>query len=79
MGFLPAWTYRRVLELTFTGGRLDSAANRSPELASVREHLGGAGLEPAPGESNRAWIARTFSLSFAYSWPSLSGTAADPR
>jgi hypothetical protein len=79
MGFLPAWTYRRVLELTFTAGRCVAARNRSVELAVVRERLGDDGLGPARGESNHAWITRTFSLSFDYSWPSPARDTSTPR
>jgi hypothetical protein len=65
MGFYPAWLYRRVWELRFTGGRLTRCRNRSAELATLRERLGPAGLKFRNA-------AETSSLSFAYSWPTPS-------
>jgi hypothetical protein len=67
-----------VLELTFTAGRCVAASNRSVELA-VRERLGDHGLGPAPSEPNIDWITRTFSLSFAYSWPKPVRDTSTPR
>lgn len=69
MGFAPAWLYERVHELCFTRGRLTSTHNRSAQLAMVRHRLGTEGLQPGPDEPSGAWVDRTFSLTFAYSWP----------
>lgn len=69
MGFLPAWCYADVLEVVFDAGRLVASHDRSAELADVRSRLDGDGTRPAPDEDRRAWIKRTFSLSFDYSWP----------
>ncbi|WP_327003932.1 hypothetical protein OHA72_54265 [Dactylosporangium sp. NBC_01737] len=69
MGFRPAYGFARVWELAFDGGALTAAADRSADLAEVRSRLVGTRPEPAPGESAEDWIDRTFSLSFAYSWP----------
>jgi len=72
MGFRPAFGYRRVWELVFNAGRLVAAHDRSAALADVRR----AGIRPGPadGEPTGDWIERTFSLSFAYSWPGFDGT-----
>lgn len=67
MGFQPAWMYSEVHELTFQAGTLVTAADRSAELAAVR--AAGPAAEPAPGESTKDWVSRTFSLSYDYSWP----------
>jgi len=69
MGFPPAWLYQRVHELHLTKGRLTSTHNRSPQLARVRHHLGAEGLQPRTDETRQAWVHRTFSLDFTYSWP----------
>jgi len=73
MGFVPAWLFADVRELVFDRGRLTHAYDRSAELAAVRERLGPAGLKPpSPDpEARRAWIDATFSLSYAYSWPTV--------
>jgi hypothetical protein len=71
MGFRPAWSYEHVQELSFDKGRLLSAHDRSADLAHVRDHIGAAGLRPADADDRPAWIERTFSLSFDYSWPSV--------
>ncbi|GAB3827468.1 hypothetical protein GCM10027610_010740 [Dactylosporangium cerinum] len=69
MGFRPAYGFARVWELAFDEGRLTAAADRSAELAEVRRRLADTTPGPAQGEPARDWIGRTFSLSFAYSWP----------
>ncbi len=71
MGFRPAYGFARVWELTFDGGGLTAAADRSADLAEVRRRLADTQPGPAPGESTSDWIDRTFSLSFAYSWPGV--------
>lgn len=69
MGFRPAYGFARGWELTFRDGVLVASADRSAELAEVRRRLAGTRPGPAPGERTGDWIDRTFSLSFAYSWP----------
>ncbi|MEU6357571.1 hypothetical protein ABZ896_51140 [Streptomyces sp. NPDC047072] len=69
MGFRPAWMYREVRELTFWDGTLLSVTDHSAELAEVRAEIGTTATRPSPGEPVREWISRTFSLSYAYSWP----------
>jgi hypothetical protein len=69
MGFPPAWLYERVHELRFTAGRLTATQNRSAPIAMVRHRLGADGLRPGPDETRAAWVHRTFSLDFDYSWP----------
>ncbi|GIJ56707.1 hypothetical protein [Virgisporangium aurantiacum] len=69
MGFWPAWMYAEAHELTFTDGTLTGARDVSDDLAAVRDTIAEAG--PGAGESSSDWIARTFSLTFAYSWPGL--------
>lgn len=76
MGFRPAWLYRRVHELVFRGGRLTAVHNRSTELATVRNRLGRRGLDRPAGMATEEWVARTFSLTFDYSWP--AGPSARP-
>ena len=71
MGFWPAWLYAIVWDLKFDRGKLLEATERTAELAAVRERLGEAGAKPGPGETTDAWIKRTFSLSYAYSWPDV--------
>jgi hypothetical protein len=69
MGFWPAWMYAEAHELTFAEGRLTRARDLSADLAAVRKDIADAG--PGPGEPTRDWITRTYSLTFAYSWPGL--------
>ena len=69
MGFLPAWYYEDIRELTFTAGRLTAESDLSASVARLRETLAEGGAQPAPGESTREWVTRTFSLSFDYSLP----------
>jgi len=81
MGFMPAWLYQRVHELHFAKGRLTSTHNRSTQLARIRHHLGADGLRPRTDETRRAWVHRTFSLDFTYSWPDPkpATTTENPR
>ncbi|MCK2239027.1 MULTISPECIES: hypothetical protein [unclassified Crossiella] len=69
MGFRPAWLYPDVRELTFQAGALLSATDCSAALAEVRAAVAATATRPAPGEETRDWIDRTFSLTYAYSWP----------
>jgi hypothetical protein len=69
MGFLPAWLYEWVQELTFDGGQLTAAYDRSAEVSAVRRRIGEEGLRPPEGMPVREWIEQTFSLTFDYSWP----------
>lgn len=59
----------------FVAGRLTGARDLSADLDAVRDTITAAG--PEPGESTRDWITRTFSLTFAYSWPGLP-SGGDP-
>jgi hypothetical protein len=72
MGFHPAYGFQRVWELAFEAGRLTAAHERSADLAAARERLTDIRPGPAEGEATSDWIDRTFSLSFAYSWPDVS-------
>ena len=74
MGFPPAWLYQRVHELRFTAGRLTSTQNRSIAVAMIRHRLGADGLQPGPGQTRAAWVHRTFSLDFDYSWPQIASS-----
>jgi hypothetical protein len=69
MGFWPAWMYAEVYDLVFDGGVLGAAVDVSTELDAVRRDLGAAVARPDAGESTGDWITRTFSLTYAYSWP----------
>jgi hypothetical protein len=68
MGFHPAWKYREIHELVFDKGRLVNAADRSTEMAMLRDSL--SGTKDAPGsimnEDVAAWVERCFSLK--YNW-----------
>ncbi|MGW4060455.1 hypothetical protein ACWEGE_19375 [Amycolatopsis sp. NPDC004747] len=66
MGFPPAWVCTDVRELTFRDGELRSAEDLSSELDAVRAV---APARPEAGEPAGDWVDRTFSLSYAYSWP----------
>ncbi|WP_086838103.1 hypothetical protein [Amycolatopsis kentuckyensis] len=66
MGFRPAWVFTDVRELTFRDGTLLAAEDLSSELDAVRAV---APARPGAGEPADDWIDRTFSLSYAYSWP----------
>ncbi len=66
MGFPPAWVCTDVRELTFRDGVLLAADDLSSELDAVRAV---APARPAAGEPVGDWVDRTFSLSYAYSWP----------
>jgi hypothetical protein len=72
MGFRPAYGFQQVWELAFDAGRLTTVHERSADLAAVREQRAVSGVVPAGGEQISDWIGRTFSLSFAYSWPEPS-------
>jgi len=92
MGFAPAWCFERVWELTFDGGSLRLAADRSVALAEVRRRIleGDTALTGQPDYSVRQrnpeeyqaavkhWIQATFSLDFSYSWPSTEPELATP-
>ncbi|MEV4415968.1 hypothetical protein [Catellatospora sp. NPDC049609] len=69
MGFLPAWSYVQVVELTFDGGLLAATRDRSAEAARVRELIGAELARPGAGERIEDWVHRTFSLDFGYSLP----------
>jgi hypothetical protein len=69
MGFWPAWMYAEIHELSFGAGALTDASDVSADIATVRHGLGPDAARPAPGEPTEAWIRRTFSLTYAYSWP----------
>lgn len=69
MGFEPAWRYAIVWDLAFEDGRLRDARDCSAELAAVRGRLGEAGGRPNNDDGD--WVRRTFSLSYAYSWPDV--------
>ena len=65
MGFPPAYKYRQVHELLFVDGTLLEAADRSYEMAELREHMGSRG-EFKDREGIAALIKRYFSLE--YKW-----------
>ena len=69
MGFSPAWLYHDVHEVTFTSGRLTDSTDHSTALAELRDRLGPQAARPHDGETVRAWVDRTFSRDFDYSWP----------
>ncbi|RSM75957.1 hypothetical protein DMH04_37260 [Kibdelosporangium aridum] len=69
MGFRPAWMYSEVHDLAFRAGMLISAVDCSAELVVVRAEVFDTAARRAPGEPIEDWIARTFSLSYDYSWP----------
>lgn len=69
MGFLPAWCFETVWELAFSDGRLSEARDRSEALAAVRERMLANYPLRRDGDALKKWVADTFSLSFAYSWP----------
>lgn len=71
MGFLPAWTFVRVVELAFDDGVLVAARDRSDEAAEIRDRAGEEIGRPRNGEPAEQWISRTFSLGFGYSLPTL--------
>jgi hypothetical protein len=65
MGFHPAWKFSEVHELMFEDGRLTEAADRSAEMAKLREGVEGAGECEDPSRLSE-WIKRCFSLE--YKW-----------
>ena len=69
MGFRPAWMFPEVRDLTFRAGALVTATDCSAELAAVRADVAATAAQPAAGEPTGDWISRTFSLTYAYSWP----------
>ncbi|MFB8277968.1 hypothetical protein [Nocardia colli] len=73
MGFWPAWMCGNVYELTLRAGALLSAVDCSAAVAATRADIITTAHRPAAGESTEAWIARTFSLTYDYSWPGRSG------
>jgi hypothetical protein len=72
MGFLPAWFFAEVWDLTFDAGRLVGALDRSADVSKVRARLGPAGARPRAGQPTSEWIDETFSLAYSYSLPDLS-------
>jgi hypothetical protein len=79
MGFWPTWMFADVYELRFARGVRLEVTDRAAELASVRERLGSGASRPTSGESTTDWINRTFSLTFAYSWPRTNPSDVDRR
>jgi hypothetical protein len=69
MGFHPAWKYHEVHELIFDAGRLTKAADRSAEMASLREGIDAKGLQPSladGGEGVEEWIRKSFTLDYRW-------------
>ncbi len=63
MGFHPAWKYREVHELIFEQGRLVSAADKSEEMARIREGARDP-LGPGRNEDPVGWIRKCFSREY---------------
>ena len=61
-GFHPAWTYQRVLEVTFEGGHLLAAFDRSAEMAELRAHDGRLSREET--KDLVTWIDDSFRLDY---------------
>ena len=67
MGFHPAWKYRQVHELVFTGGKLDSATDLSEKMAEIRRSVSTKDLKPSTGATRdelKRWIDDCFSLDY---------------
>jgi len=66
MGFHPAWKYRKVRELLFADGKLQSQRDVSTQLAEIRTRFRNRSMSPADKSDGEveAWIASTFSLSY---------------
>jgi hypothetical protein len=71
MGFLPAWFFAEVWDLTFDVGHLVGAFDRSADVSKLRARLGPAGARPRAGQPTSEWIDETFSLAYSYSLPGL--------
>lgn len=69
MGYSPAWVFADVRELDFRDGSLLGVTDCSAALDLVREALDVLGTRPDDAEPSENWIARSFSLSYEYSWP----------
>jgi hypothetical protein len=68
MGFHPAWKYREVHELIFEQGKLESAADRSEQMAQLREGVKRESLElgrDAKRTDIEAWVDKSFSLKYS--------------
>lgn len=69
MGFHPAWKYRIVHELIFDDGNLLREADRSAEIAELREEIANRPMEPghrATREEIKRWVEQCFSRD--YKW-----------
>src|SRR4051794_25893114 len=69
MGFHPAWKYREVHELIFDAGRLTRAADRSAEMARLREGMDAKGLRPSPADGDgrmEKWVRKSFTLDYRW-------------
>jgi hypothetical protein len=67
MGFHPAWKYRTVHELIFEQGRLIGEADRSKDMAQLREGMANRSREstdPNDRITLGEWIARCFSRDY---------------
>jgi len=68
MGFHPAWKFEVVHELIFADGELTSAADRSREIAQLRQEIAHRSLGPEGGDRQtiQAWVERTFQRDYRW-------------
>jgi hypothetical protein len=67
MGFPKAYRFFGVYELIFENGELQHAANRSQEMAEVREALAGKSLGPKDSTDLaevKRWVQQCFNLEY---------------
>ena len=68
MGFHPAWKFEQVAELLAEGGRVTAVADRSEEMARLRERIqADQTADPDGGRGLPDWIERTFTLDYSRS------------
>jgi hypothetical protein len=70
MGHHPAWKYRQVIEVLVTDGKVTEVADRSSEMAELRERITSGDLaDPDGPRGGIAWVERTFTLDYSRSRP----------
>ncbi len=70
MGHHPAWKYRQVVEVLVADGSVTEIADRSTEMAQLRERItSGDVADPDGPRGGIAWVERTFTLDYSRSRP----------
>lgn len=74
MGFHPAWKFRKVIELLLEDGLVTGTADRSAEIAAIRDRIeNGEQPDPDGPRGGIGWVKRTFGIGYDRSFPAPRG------